>query len=342
MKKYRNGLIVGKFAPLHKGHELLIEYGLRECEKLFIFSYSKPEFAGYEPPRREHWLKLRFPNAEIFVFKAEDVQKRFGFDLPANDANDVTHRRFVGRLWLELVNEPLDVVFTSENYGDGFAAELTEYFAERADFPIVNHVCVDLERLQIPISGSQMRGDVHGLKHFLASEIYASFVKRICFLGGESSGKSTLAEAAANEYKTIFVAEYGRTLWEEQSGNLTFEDLLKIARRHIQNEDAAAAQADKFLFVDTSPLTTLFYSLQLFGAADPELVRLSYREYDCVFLCAPDFPFVQDGTRVGAEFRNLQHRWYLETLGERQISFEILSGDLTARLLQIKNSLKGF
>lgn len=339
MKRFRNGLIVGKFSPLHKGHEFLIRRAQEECERVFIFSYSNPEFENCEAHRRELWFKTLFPDAEIFVFTSDFLERRFNFALPRNDADDLTHRRLVGFLWLKFVNEPLDAVFTSEDYGDGFAAELTRYFALYADFPAVVHISVDFRRETFPVSGTELRRNVHQLKHFLPPEVYASFVTRVCFLGGESTGKSSLAETIARKLETVFVAEYGRTLWEKQNGKIAFEDLLKIAKTHIKQEESAARKSNRFLIVDTTPLTTLFYSLHLFGTFDPELIWLSNRKYDYTFLCAPDFPFVQDGTRAGEEFRHLQHEWYVRSLKQRNIEYFLLQGNFDERIEQIKSVL---
>ena len=340
MKKFRNALIVGKFSPLHKGHELLINRALAECETLYIFSYYTPEFAGCEAHKREFWLKTLFPAARVFVIDDAYVQKRFNISLPPNSANDLEERRFVGFLWLQLVNEPLDAVFTSEHYGAGYAAEMSRYFAAYTDFPAVRHVLVDLHRAQIPISGTRLRGAIHEFKEYLSPVVYASFVERICFLGGESSGKSTLTAHLAEEFATESVAEYGRTLSEEKNNVLVYEDLLRIAKTHIADEERAAAAAHRYLFIDTSPLTTLLYSLHLFGKADPELRWLSERRYDRTFLCAPDFPFVQDGTREGDGFRERQHAWYLEKLAARQIPFTLLAGDLQTRIETVKSILQ--
>lgn len=339
MKKHRNGLIVGKFSPLHKGHELLIKRAFDECETVYIFSYYTPEFAGCEAHRRERWLRTLFPAAKIFVLDDDYVRKRFNIPLPANAANDLEERRFVGFLWLNLVNEPLDAVYTSENYGAGYAKELSRYFEFYTDFPPVRHVLVDLKRAAVSISGTQIRKDVHRWKEFLSPFVYASFVERICFLGGESSGKSTLTARLAQEFSTEFVAEYGRTLSEEKDNNLIYEDLLKIAKTHIALEESAAMRADKYLFIDTSPLTTLFYSRHLFGKADPELQWLSHRQYDRTFLLAADFEFVQDGTREGNNLRERQHEWYLKMLAERKVPYILLEGDLETRVEKVKTVL---
>ncbi|NJK45852.1 MAG: adenylyltransferase/cytidyltransferase family protein [Pleurocapsa sp. SU_196_0] len=40
----RHALVVGKFAPPHKGHQLLLETALRESERVTVLVYSHPDF----------------------------------------------------------------------------------------------------------------------------------------------------------------------------------------------------------------------------------------------------------------------------------------------------------
>lgn len=40
------GLVVGKFCPLHRGHEALIAFAAAGCDRLVILSYTSPEL-GY-------------------------------------------------------------------------------------------------------------------------------------------------------------------------------------------------------------------------------------------------------------------------------------------------------
>jgi nicotinamide riboside kinase len=125
----------------------------------------------------------------------------------------------------------------------------------------------------------------------------------------------------------------------ERRGQLAFDDLLIIAREQVAREEAALRQARRFLFCDTSPLTTLFYSREMFARADPELVAFAERHYDHIVLCAPDFPFVQDGTRQGAEFRARQHAWYLRELERRSLPYLPATGSMVERIASIRASL---
>lgn len=340
-RNYRTGLVVGKFCPLHLGHEFLISQAARQCETVVVISYTKPEFdsaefAGAGPGRRERWLRARFPALEILVLDDERLARACvarGLpvrSLPHNDDSADKHRRFVAWVCTALLGRSADVVFTSEDYGDGFAAVLAEYFGTP-----VAHVCVDRERQAVPASGTAIRADIDRRRALLAPEVYADFVRRACFLGGESSGKSTLAERFARAIGSVHVPEFGRHWWHHRNGCFVFDDMLHIGRSQVEAEDRLAASANGWLSCDTSPLTTLFYSLDLFDRADPALERLAARAYDAVFLCAPDFPFVQDGTRREAAFRTRQHAWYVRELTRRRIPFVELTGPVEHRLATV-------
>ncbi|MEO7300376.1 MAG: AAA family ATPase [Verrucomicrobiota bacterium] len=344
-KHFKRGLVVGKFSPLHRGHELIINRAIEDCDEVVLLCYSKPELPGCDSSRRERWLSALFPSIRHLVVTDELLGRLVKVgegprDVPHNDAAELTHRRFCGFLCSHVLGVTVDAVFTSEDYGDGFAAELTNYFQKQdAALPAVKHILVDKDRTKLPISGTLLRQDIHAHSDWLAPEVYASFVQRVCLLGGESTGKSTLAEALAREFSTVHAAEYGRDLWEAKSGALTFADMLHIAEIQIQREDEAALKAKRFIFCDTSPLTTLFYSQHFFGKAETALEELANRSYDFIFLCAPDFPFVQDGTRKPEDFRLLQHEWYLHESNLRKISFHLVTGSNENRIRQIREHL---
>lgn len=73
MKPYCDGLVVGKFAPLHVGHEALINAALAQCETVYIISYSRPKSQGYDPDKRLHWLSARFPAMSHLVLTPEVI-----------------------------------------------------------------------------------------------------------------------------------------------------------------------------------------------------------------------------------------------------------------------------
>ena len=114
-----------------------------------------------------------------------------------------------------------------------------------------------------------------------------------------------------------------------------------IAERQVERERLAARSANACLFCDTSPLTTLFYSQELFGRASPRLEALATRRYDITVLCSADFPFVQDGTRRDRAFREQQTRWYQQALTERGVPFVSVGGTIEQRIATTVAALHG-
>jgi NadR type nicotinamide-nucleotide adenylyltransferase len=344
--RFRRGLVVGKLAPLHRGHELVIRRALADCDEVAVLSWARPEPAGCEAARRQRWLAALFPQVRAVVvtdalLRQAAAGELAGWSVPSDAASAETQRRFAGLLCRDLLRVEVDAVYTSEAYGDDFARALSAFFAAGGGGGRrpVQHVAVDPARVMVPISGTAIRADVHGHRDWLAPEVYASFVERVVMLGGESAGKTALASALARRFATAWVPEHGRARWEERGGRLAFADLEAIAERQVALEEEAALRARRYLFCDTSPLTTLFYSLDLFGRASRRLLELAERRYDRVVLCAPDFAFVQDGTRRDAGFRERQHAWYVEELGRRGIPWIAVRGPLPTRVRHLVDAL---
>jgi nicotinamide riboside kinase len=138
----------------------------------------------------------------------------------------------------------------------------------------------------------------------------------------------------------VHAPEFGRELWVDRGGNLEFDDLLRIGRTQVEREGRLAEQSNRYLFCDTSPLTTLFYCLDQFGKASAELERLADREYSLTVLCAPDFDFVQDGTRREPGFRMKQHKWYVRELQRRCVPYIEVHGSVEARIERVATEVR--
>lgn len=315
------GLVVGKFAPLHQGHQWLLETALSECESVTVLVYSHPDFPAMPSEVRANWLRALYPRLEVFVPD----------NPPPNDASDLEHREFV-KGWLLARGIAVNAVFTSESYGEGFAAHLG-----------VPHRLVDLERGRFPISGTQIRADVHAMRHQLEPLVYAHFVQRVVFLGAESTGKSTLTARMALEFDTAFVPEVGREVWEEKAGRLELSDYVDIAERHRDLEETALLESRRYLFVDTNAITTMFLGYAYEGDGLPELTQLARAaetRYQHVFLCDTDFPFVQDGWRDNDFWRKRAQGLIKYDLAVRGVAYTLVSGDLETRVMQVKAVLE--
>lgn len=346
-KRFRRGLVVGKFSPLHRGHMYLIEAAAMACEEVVVIGYSVPEFPGCEASRRERWLRVLFPGA-LIVVPTEDSLRLLLRDptqfphVPHNDEPADRHRRFCAALLHEHLGTTVDAVFSSEEYGEGFAALLTcEQRRRDPAAPVVTPVCLDQARRFVPISGTALRADVHGHREFLHPEVYAGFVERVALLGAESTGKSTLAAELARGGDTVHVAEYGRELWLERGGRLQFDDYQRIAETQVAREETACRdpRVRRFVFCDTTPLTTWLYQTLDWGDAAPAVTYAAGRRYAHTFLCAPDFALVQDGTRRDEAFRTRQHTRYREELAARGVAFTELAGGLAQRIARVRSVL---
>lgn len=323
--KFLHGLVVGKFAPLHQGHQYLLERALAACHNLTILVYSNPDFEEMPSSLRASWLRTLYPSARVYLPE----------NPPANGADDFTQREFV-KNWLEENHILVDVVFSSENYGPGFAAHLG-----------VKHVLIDLERHKFPISGTEVRQNIHALREWLDVGVYSYFVQKVVFMGAESTGKSTLTAMMALELGTSFVAEYGRTHYEERGGILDLEDYLYIAQHHRALEDQALLEIEhrvnQFLFVDTNAITTLFFSYYYNRGGLPELHQLAQdckKRYAHVFLCEDDIPFEQDGWRDSEVWQGRMQGMILYDLETRGIGYTRISGTLEQRVARVKAVLQ--
>jgi NadR type nicotinamide-nucleotide adenylyltransferase len=161
---------------------------------------------------------------------------------------------------------------------------------------------------------------------------------RVCLLGAESTGKTTMAEALARRLGTVWVPEYGRGYTEvarTPGSPWRSDELVHIVRVQAWLEAELAAQARAVLICDTDAFTTsVFHDVLVGGRLPAELAEAVERErYDLFLLCGTDVPFVQDGWRDARARTRLEmherYRAFLVARGERWL---LLQGDHETRL----------
>lgn len=306
------GLVIGKFYPPHRGHKLLINSALAAVDHLDVLVCERAEqkIAGTV---RAAWLKELHPRAAVSVIPHLGP----GYDAPAW----ATHTR--GKL-----GERPDLVFTSSRHGEALAGELG-----------ARHVAVDPGRQRVPISSAAVREDPMLYWEYLEPPVRAHFCRRICLVGAESSGTTTIAQRLAEHYRTIWVPEYGRdytALRKQKEGvRLAWEsaEFVHIAEQQQINEDAAARRANRVLFCDTDALATCIWHERYMGAWSREVEAIANRRgYDLYILTSADIPFVPDGVRDGELLRGWMTERFRVELTRREFQWIFVEGDLEERL----------
>lgn len=173
----------------------------------------------------------------------------------------------------------------------------------------------------------------------------AGQARRVVFLGAESTGKSTLSDALARDYGTVSVPEIGRFIWEEKQGRLDAADYVEIAVRHREAEDAAMAQARRWLFVDTNALTTLLLGIEFGQVGSPPPAELLRYADDCrtryahTFVCADDIPYEEQEVREDEAWRGRIQQLVLKDLDGRGIPYTLVRGGVEERARQVRRVL---
>ena len=182
-----------------------------------------------------------------------------------------------------------------------------------------------------------MRADALAALDQLPGGTRASVVRRVCVLGAESTGKTTLARDLADALATVWVPEYGRDYTETLPDRLryvwTTPDFEIISKRQNWNEDRAARYANRIVIVDTDAFaTSLFHELYV-GYRAPELDAY-LRQYDLYLLTSIDTPFQMDttGLRYDGDTRRFMDATYRRHAEESGKPWAELQGPPQERL----------
>jgi NadR type nicotinamide-nucleotide adenylyltransferase len=321
----RHALVVGKFYPPHAGHKYLIQQAEENSTRVTVALLANSS-ETIPVDVRHAWLEEVHPSVNVVSAIA---------DHPVDYKDPV-----VWDLWEKeirgLCPDQIDAVYTSEPYGD----ELARRFSAK-------HFLVDREREVFPVSGTAVRADPEAHWNYLEPCVRSWFAKRICVLGAESTGTSTLAMALAEHYGTEYVPEYGRQYSDERvtwapQWEWRTEHFVEIARGQIELEEAAARRSPPLLICDTDPLATSVWHERYMGTPSPELVAIAAsRHYALYILTGAEIPWVQDGTRDGKDMREWMNERFREALASRPETFVEVAGSHEERLAAATAAVDG-
>ncbi|WP_431936908.1 AAA family ATPase [Micromonospora sp. RP3T] len=298
-RRFRHGLVVGKFYPPHAGHHALVEAAAARCATVTVV---------VAPSRRES-IPLDLRLAWLREVHAGTPWVRFVGrydDHPVDYADPAVWDLHCAVFADALGGESVDAVFSSEAYG----GELARRFGAVA-------VDVDPQRRAVPVSGTAVRADPAAHWRWLSAPVRAWLVRRVVVVGAESTGTTTMARALAERFRTAWVPEYGRELTARKLATLRRsrpdatvfdvtwdrDDFVEVVREQQAAEDAAARVSGPLLCCDTDVRATALWEERYLGSSSAEVRAAARRPALYLLTDHEGVPFADDGLRDGEHLR---------------------------------------
>ena len=150
------GFTIGKFAPLHKGHQYLIETALKEMDKFIVVVYDT-DVIDIETEKRAKWIKELYPSIEIKY--AHNPPSQYGLDKESVNIQ----MQYLSKI---MKDETPTHFYSSEKYG----ASVAKYMN------IVDRR-VDDKREKVPIKATIVRENLEKNKKWLEDIVYSDYKK---------------------------------------------------------------------------------------------------------------------------------------------------------------------
>ena len=333
----RHGLVIGKFYPPHAGHHHLVRAAAAQAARVtvVVMAASVESLALAD---RVAWMReAHAADAGVTVVGVVD-------DHPVDYGSDAIWRAHVGLMQAAargVTSVPVDVVFTSEPYGDELARRLG-----------ARHVAVDPARAAHPVSGTAVRADPVAHWGALAPCVRSHLAWRVVLIGAESTGKTTLAASLAARLRArggafthaAWVPEVGREVTEQKLAALgpgaamdalawATVDFVDIARAQAEREAALARAGAPVLLCDTDAFATGIWHERYRGAPADAVDALGVAAPYHLYLLThhDDVPFAQDGLRDGEHVRAWMTARFAERLTADARRWQWLRGDRATR-----------
>ena len=184
----------------------------------------------------------------------------------------------------------------------------------------------------------------------------APHVTRVCLIGPECTGKTTLAAQLSAHFGVPWVPEFAREYAERVARELTADDVEPIARGQMANEDAAwergrparrgggtagGTPALPGLILDTDLISTVVYARHYYGSC-PQWIEAEakMRKADLYLLTDIDLPWVADSLRDSASPRDAFYGEFAQTLKDFDANVATITGDRFAAAIKQLDSLR--
>jgi HTH-type transcriptional regulator, transcriptional repressor of NAD biosynthesis genes len=314
------GLFIGSFNPVHNGHIEVIKFALTKVEKLTVLFCYEPD-EKIPAILRGQWLQAICREISQGCIQIEEVcEPTLSYSKKSS--------RTVSKAWADYILQRFghfDTIFGSEKY----VKFMADYMNCKAEV-------FDIQRLKVPVSSTLIRNQPFKYWEHIPPSVRPYFVKKICFFGSESTGKSTMATMMAEHFQTEWVPEMARDILGERI--CTFEDISQIAYTQTGEVLRKALNANKILFCDSDLIITELYS-HIYFKNCPQIVLDLQKviHYDLYLFFEIDVPWVADGVRdLGdPDVRPRMRDLFRNALVERNIPFITISGNWEERKAKV-------
>jgi HTH-type transcriptional repressor of NAD biosynthesis genes len=309
----KNTLVLGKFLPPHRGHELLIDTAIDLGYPVTVVVGGR-ESDLWPVGLRTQWIRKHWKNAINTIAVNDDNEPFTEYDEEGTALNEE-----FWDYWVYTLNniERFTHVVSCDVYGKELAKRLGAIWVpvDDPDRPTTNNMSSTKVRTHLIYGGR---------KSITWNEIIPSAQKdialKIAVVGPESVGKSTLCSKLPWHH----VPEYGRTLSVARNHKLDagdFNFIIRQQRRLVEQ----ATRRNSVVISDTEAYTTYLFSKIYLDKSiyKPQPVR---GEYDLYVLLSPDVPWVQDGERLAEKQREDMYEDMYEYLVGNHLPFVSING----------------
>lgn len=158
-------------------------------------------------------------------------------------------------------------------------------------------------------------------------------IRKVCIIGPECTGKTSLSESLAKKLNTVWVEEYARAYLNRLNKPYDESDLVKIAHGQIRMEDEWIKDANKVIICDTNLYVVKVWSEFKYGHCDESILdTIKQRPYDLYLLTYIDIPWIADPLREHPDRREELYNIYLREMKSQSVPFVEVKGNEKQRL----------
>lgn len=330
----QSGVVIGKFMPLHTGHIYLIEFAKNFVDDLTVLVDNLPD--GLDTMTLEDRtaiVKETFPHVNV---KAIDVPT---YQDPADSPD-------FWQFWA-------DCIVRNVGKKPDYIIGSMDYLKPLAEVIGCEFIMIDKARSHVPISATMIRNAVQHylngaqeeffkIKDFIPTVTKDHLTRDVYIVGGESTGKSTLARTLANQLHTIYVKEYAIDYIGEHGRELNEVDLFSIARGQLALQKTLRRESNLFCIHDTDLITSKIWYKKFFEKENPFFDDLISRQNDGFYiLLKPTLKWVAEEYRYYEA--DVDRNWFHEEFKQQLNHYgkKYVEVDVDEYLVQsITNNLK--